>query len=129
MRPNSSKVNKYINQNYSYIQVVPTFRCTTIFLASLTFVFLLFGGITLYYELKNSDILIPYDCHRHHTCTIDFTPNRQINPPIKLYYQVRNFYTSYKSYVKSKSYKQFSGKNITKEEAIKRCGNTSYLNV
>jgi len=107
MRPESSKVNKYINQNYSYIQVVPTFRCSTIFLASLAFVFLLFGGITLYYELKNADILIPYDCGEQPSCTVDFTPTRSINPPIKIYYHISNFYTSYKSYVRSKSYLQF----------------------
>ena len=45
-------------------------------------------------------------------CTVTFTPDRDMEPPIYVYYELHNFYQNHRRYVKSRSDKQLMGENL-----------------
>ena len=55
------------------------------------------------------------------TCTIRFVVPIQLKAPIFLYYKLTNFYQNHRKYVKSLSYNQLHGDEITTADAISSC--------
>ncbi|KAI9317952.1 CDC50/LEM3 family [Dichotomocladium elegans] len=54
-------------------------------------------------------------------CSVQFTIPVELRPPLFLYYQLTNFYQNHRKYVKSLSYNQLNGDNITQSEAVASC--------
>ena len=102
--------NKYVNQSFKYVTIVPTFKCSLLVFGIFSFVFLFFGLLSLLYACKNHDIEVPYNCKSLPTCRVTFKPEATLTSPVNFYYKITNFYTSYKTYVKSSYYKQYAGK-------------------
>jgi hypothetical protein len=77
------------------------------------------------YELVNSTTwmngVAPSDGSLVPRCNIVFTIPMQLNTPIFLYYKLTNFYQNHRKYVKSLSYNQLKGQDISSIEAATSC--------
>ncbi|KAL1926440.1 hypothetical protein VTP01DRAFT_5769 [Rhizomucor pusillus] len=54
-------------------------------------------------------------------CTIEFTIAIQLQSPVYIYYRLTNFYQNHRKYVKSLSYNQLNGENISPNDAGASC--------
>jgi len=62
-----------------------------------------------YYEIDYTNCITEKDNIGNTICNLSFTLQKELTPPIYIYYKLENFFTNHREYVKSKSYKQLRG--------------------
>jgi hypothetical protein len=65
-----------------------------------------------YYEIDYTNCNIEEDFNGNKICNLTITIQKDLTPPIYVYYKLENFYINYRLYVKSKSFKQLRGEEI-----------------
>lgn len=121
----SQKVNKpkdspILQQKLRAFQPIYTLEGTIGLLVFFSILFLVYGAVLYSQADRVFELIRDYtqDCDKP-VCSYNFTLPK-IEPPVYVYYEVKNFYQNHREYMKSRSYKQLMGKNLTKDE-ISEC--------
>ena len=103
---------------------VPTHLCTMACFLSFGIIFLILG-ITLQNlsdNIQQREIQYDLNCPEYGVeCQVNLRIDETIEGPVFFYYELSNFYQNHRRYVKSRSYAQLAGEEITMKEAEDSC--------
>lgn len=122
------------NLRQPHINIVPTFWCSINFMVVWFIIFVGCGYMFFNSAIQIREMDIRYDdvCEpKRNTgdlCKVRFTPNATITDPV-VYYRLDNFYSNYRSFVKSKDIYQLRGKEKTLAQEAKCDGTKSYADL
>ena len=117
------KKSKFKQQKLAGWRPVPTLSCVTIIYLSFSIFFIIFGILILVFTSQLKEIKFRYDDYckdnRHSNCSISLAVTDKMPKPIFIYYQINGFSQNHRTYMESKSDKQLSGEEVSKEDLEK----------
>ena len=124
MKIDKLRANKFKQQMLPAYRPVPTHLCTMACFLSFGIIFLVLG-ITLQNlsdNIQQREIQYDLKCLEYGVeCQVNFRIDETIEGPVFFYYELSNFYQNHRRYVKSRSYAQLAGEEISFEEAQAAC--------
>ena len=109
------KNDRFKQQRLPAWRPVPTLCSIIIFYVSFALVFVSLGIVVLVYSSEIVTVEIPYNniCEKqkkkYEICTVDAQINKDMKPPIMVYYKLEGFFQNHRRYVKSRSIEQLLG--------------------
>lgn len=113
------------------LRPVPTILSTMLCCLISGIIFLLLGFVILYMSSKIRDFELRYDNQEvceiaynstsHKKCEVNFTLYEQMDPPIYVYYGMKNFYQNHRKFINSKSTSQLEGKLLNASDLEDEC--------
>ncbi|MCQ2821173.1 MAG: CDC50/LEM3 family protein [archaeon] len=116
--------SKFKQQMLPAWRPVPTVISTSIIFVGFGIMFLIFGMILLIYSNKIVEVKVRYDdqCEMYEECEIDITVDKEMKPPVMIYYELDGFYQNHRMYVKSRNDDQLNGKSFSVKKMEKDGG-------
>lgn len=119
------KDTPFTQQTMRAYKPVPTIKSAVAIFCTLGILFIVIGSVLLSYSLDIIEVRERYDnfedCEKTDwetptNCIVTLNIEDDMEAPIYFYYELHNFYQNHRRYVKSKSYEQLMGKDLSKSD-------------
>jgi hypothetical protein len=119
------KDTPFTQQTMRAYKPVPTIKSAVTIFCSLGIVFIIVGSVLLSYSLEIKEVRERYDdlgnCKNTkygepQNCIVTLDIDEDMEAPVYFYYELHNFYQNHRRYVKSKSYEQLMGEDVSKSD-------------